>query len=306
MQTAVLLGGLGVFLYGMQQMSTALAVLAKAAPPRAGVWACAAWGAAVAAVVQGSGTVVLLAMSAAQAGALSVPQAMALCWGANLGTTATGHLLRLGSSMDGLPPLLCFGGAMLFLAAKGKPKAIGQAVMALGLTLTGLRSVQTAASPVLAAPLLQRVTAGGASPLALLAAGAALAAVLQSSSAAVALLQAAATGGGLAFGAALPLVAGANLGTCTTALVAGIGFRKGGAPARRVALGHLGFNAFGAGTAVLITAAAGAGLGGTWTAWLCNCPVGFAGVARLQTAFNAVTLAMLLPWLAARDQVRGR
>ena len=307
MALAEFLGGIGLLLYGMQLLADALCALAggtgSAQPPawlrRAGPLRCAMWGAAVTAVAESSGAVTLFAMGAADAGLLTVRQAVAVCWGANLGTTATGQLLKLagGSTLPSgaaLSPLACFGGAALTLFARGKARHAGQAALGFGLTFTGLHGVQAALLPFLrsavGAPLLARLEQPGMA----FAAGAALAAGLQSSSAAVALVQAAAGGGLLRWGTAVPLVMGTDLGTCSTALLAALGFGAEKPAARRVAAGHLLFNLAGC-------------AGGMMVLWLTRdapfwqTAAGFGGVADFQLVFNAVTLAALLPGLG-----RGR
>lgn len=308
MQLATFLGGLGLLLYGMQLLSSALCRLAEhTGRPGgrlrgSGPAACAVWGAAVTAVVQSSGTVTLFAMSAADAGLLTVPQAVALCWGANLGTTATGQLLRLagGAALAKnalLCPLACFCGAALTLMARGRAQAAGQAVLGFGLTFTGLAAIQTAVAPLLQSEAMAGLLARLDHPLFAFAAGAALAAGLQSSSAAVALAQAAAGSGLLRWGTAVPLVMGTDIGTCSTALLAALGFGGPGrsGAARRVAAGHLAFNAAGcAGGALCALALRGAAFWGQSAT--------FGGVADFQTAFNAATLCVLLPVLAARSR----
>lgn len=298
------LGGVGLLLYGMQLLSEALCHLAGVRPGtsgqgsdrlrRAGPVSCAAWGAAITAVAESSGAVTLFAMSAADAGLLTVRQAVAVCWGANLGTTATGQILSLGGSgalnSALLSPLACFGGAALVLFARGKAKTAGQALLGFGLTFTGLSGVQTALLPLLqdgrAARLLARLEQPGVAFLA----GILLAAGLQSSSAAVALAQAAAGSGLLNWGTVVPLVMGTDIGTCSTALLASLGFGKEKPAARRVAAGHLLFN---------LAACAGGWLG-LWLlrdASFWRLPAGFSGVSNFQTAFNGVTLLALLPLL---------
>ena len=300
MKLANFLGGIGLLLYGMQLLSQALCRLAGAqntrapsALQRAGPFACAFWGTAVTAVAESSGAVTLFAMGAADAGLLTVRQAVAVCWGANLGTTATGQLLKLGGQLWDpalFSPLACFGGAALTLFARGKVHAAGQAVLGFGLTFTGLSGVQTAMLPLLqtdaALPLLTRLEQPGFAFLA----GAALATLLQSSSAAVALAQAAASSGLFSWAIAMPLVMGTDLGTCSTALLASLGFGREKPAARRVAAGHLLFN--------LVACTGGwIAFGLTQGAAFWRTPAGIGGIADFQALFNAVTLAALLPLL---------
>jgi phosphate:Na+ symporter len=332
MQVAILLGGLGLFLYGMRLLGAALTQLAAQKQPTRATWGHAsavsgaasgaarpflfpaflrqiARGAVVTAVVQSSGAVALFALSAADAGLLAPFEAIGLCWGANLGTTMTGHLLALASlasseKAHGQPgllpalicPLCCFVGVAMQLitlrrdtAKPSKLALAGQALLGFGLLFTGLDSVQSALASLLRTAWARAFfrAAQTSFPLAF-AFGLLLAVGLQSSSAALGLAQAAASGGGVLYAFALPFVLGINVGTCSTILLAALALnpaQRERKAARQVALGHLGFNLFGC---------AVASLGYLCTAGLpfWQTPAGFHALAWLQTAFNAGTLAL--------------
>jgi phosphate:Na+ symporter len=326
MHGIILLGGLGLFLYGMRLMSEALTRLAAQKQPMRAAWGRTsavsraasgaarpfsfpaflgqiARGAAVTAVVQSSGAVALFALSAADAGLLAPFEAIGLCWGANLGTTMTGHLLALASlgNAHGRPgllpavicPLCCFAGVAMQLrrdeAKPAKRALAGQALLGFGLLFTGLDSVQSALAPLLRTDWARTFfrAAQSSFPLAF-AFGLLLAVGLQSSSAALGLAQAAAAGGGVLYGFALPFVLGINVGTCSTVLLAALALKpaqRGRNAARQVALGHLGFNLFGC-------AAASAGYLFTAGLPFWQMPVNAHALARLQTAFNAGTLVL--------------
>lgn len=313
MQLFTLLGGLGLFLYGMQLLSGALTELSAQGPAALRQRAAAApdgfrrflgqvaRGAGITAVVQSSSAVTMFALSAADAGLLCVPEAIGLCWGANLGTTATGHLLALsragGLFARLLPavlcPLCCFAGAAAQLFAKGRAALWGQALLGFGLLFTGLDGVQDGILPLLTGGRLYALLhTARSSYLAALFLGTVLAAALQSSSAALGLLQTIALSGQLPWSAALPLVLGLNIGTCSTALAACLGAAHDRRAARQVALGHLGFNLAGCAAATLLRAV-------LRDAAFWQQPAGFASLAWLQTAFNGATLAVLLALAAA-------
>jgi phosphate:Na+ symporter len=263
--------------------------------------------------VQSSGAVALFALSAADAGLLAPFEAIGLCWGANLGTTMTGHLLALASlasseKAHGQPgllpallcPLCCFVGVAMQLpspmrrdatksAEPSKRALAGQALLGFGLLFTGLDSVQSALAPLLRTAWARAFfrAAQTSFPLAF-AFGLLLAVGLQSSSAALGLAQAVAGGGGVLYSFALPFVLGINVGTCSTILLAAFALKsspQNGKAARQVALGHLGFNLFGC---------AAASLGYLCTAalpfWQASASSG--ALAWLQTAFNAGTLVL--------------
>ena len=303
-----LAGGLGLFLYGLTLLSRGLTAAAGArllpgraggAGPAPGFGALCRWaalGAGVTAVLQSSGAVTVFAVGAADAGLLPVPLAVALCWGANLGTTATGQLLRLtqaGLCGPALRALCCLAGALLALPRR--TRAGGEALLGLGLTFTGLAAVQAALAPLAQGPVFRAWLGQMQHPLAAFCFGALLSAALQSSSGAVGLVQAAAAGGTLCWRAAVPLVLGINVGTCTTALAAALAARGRRSAARQVAAGHLCFNlagslVFGASALLLARAA-------FWAQ-----PADFAAVADFHTAFNGATLALLLPLAGLRQR----
>lgn len=364
MQLFTLLGGLGLFLYGMQLLSGALTALAagrqtglaggaglpggqavytagsarslgaqkgpangaglpgrqadtaglpgqRALPSRRPAslrcfFAQVARGAGITAVVQSSSAVTMFALSAADAGVLSAMEAIGLCWGANLGTTITGHLLALsragGLFARLLPavlcPLCCFLGSLAQLVSKGRAALWGQALLGFGLLFTGLDGVQSGILPLLTGGRLYDFlhAAQSSYPAALLA-GTLLAAALQSSSVALGLLQTIALSGQLCWEAALPLVLGVNIGTCSTALAACLGAAHDRRAARQVALGHLCFNLVGSGAASLLHVV-------LHDAAFWHAPAGFVSLAWLQTAFNVATLAFFLLLIAALALLR--
>jgi len=309
---ATFLGGLGLLLYGMQLLSGGLCRLAGADRPdrpvftrlhRTGPAGCAVAGALITAVAESSSAVTLFAMSAADAGLLTVRQAVALCWGANLGTTATGQLLKLAGGTTLLSPALlcplcCFAGAGAILFGRGRLRIAGEAGLGLGLTFTGLNSLQTVFLPALRGAGADRLQTWLQHPLPAFGAGVLLAALLQSSSAAVALIQAAAAGGTLPWAAAAPLVMGTDLGTCSTALLAALGFGKEKPAARQVAAGHLLFNLIGCGGGAVCGFC-------VRNAAFWRQAAGFGGVADFQLLFNAATLLVLLPALYCCRSVGG-
>lgn len=261
MQSAVkavsgLLGGLALFLYGMDAMSRAMEagagpglrrVLARATrTPLRGALA----GAAATAVLQSSSAVTVTVIGFVSAGLLGLPQAIAVIFGANVGTTVTAQLTAL--SPGGLVYPVLFAGYLLDAAGRGdRPRALGRAAFSFGLLFLGVDIMGGALEPVAASPRFAALLSqAGSSPGLGLVMGAALTAAVQSSSAAIALLQKLAAqagpdGAGSALGllGALPILLGSNIGTTVTALIAAAGQ---GRDARRVALAHVLFNLGGA------------------------------------------------------------
>ncbi len=251
-----LLGGLALFLYGMGAMSRAMEegagpslrrVLARSTrTPLRGALA----GALATAVLQSSSAVTVTVIGFVSAGLLGLPQAIAVVFGANVGTTVTAQLTALSPDAAVYP--LLFAGAVLEAAGKGeRVRALGRAVFSFGLLLLGVGVMGSALEPVTASPRFTALLArAGDSPALGLVMGAALTAAVQSSSAAIALLQKLAAQAGpdrarsaLGLLGALPMLLGSNIGTTVTALIAGAGQSR---DARRVALAHLLFNLSGA------------------------------------------------------------
>lgn len=315
-----LLGSIGIFLYGMQQLSRALeAICPVSRIPRSSrnrrldsrsFSFCCLRGAAVTAVLQSSGAVTLFALSAARSGLLAVSDAVALCWGANLGTTVTGYLIAFSHAGGGLSrllpavvcPLACFAGVLLYALPRPRAAGCGQALLGFGLLFTGLDGMQAALLPRLGrAEMLPLFSAGSVSPALAFGVGLFLSAALQSSSAALGLLQTFAAGQSLPWRTALPFLLGCNVGTCSTVLLAAMLPGHGRRAARQVAAGHLFFNAaacaFFSPAALLPHAA-------VWGQQSASS----LGIAAAQTLVNAVTLFLLsvLLFLLKQTHVRNR
>ena len=247
-----LMAGLALFFYGMRAMSQALERaggerlrrgLARATGrPLAGALA----GAAATAVLQSSSAVTVMAVGFVNAGLMDLGQAIAVVFGANVGTTVTGQLLAFRpEALTG--PLLLAGLAAAQLADRARTRDAGEAIFGLALLFQGMELMGAAMEPLAASPFW-RWLMGRASGAPLLGAGvgALMTAAMQSSSAAVAVLQrlAAQPGpGGLDLAGAVPILLGSNIGTTVTALIAATG---GSADAKRAALAHALFNLTGA------------------------------------------------------------
>ena len=252
---AGLMGGLAIFLYGMHTMSGALrraagermrrTLAAAAGTPLRGALA----GAAATAVLQSSSAVTVMAVSFTDAGLMDLPQAVAVIFGANVGTTATAQLIALGLE-DCLGPLLLAGLLAYLLGRRGPVRRGGLILFSFALLMEGVRLMGGALAPLAAdACFTARLAELDRRPVLGMVMGAAVTAAMQSSSAAVALLQSLLAQPGpagtaaLSLAGAVPLLLGSNIGTTATALLAAAGRSPN---ARRAALAHLLFNLSGA------------------------------------------------------------
>ncbi len=243
------LGGVGLFLLGMALMTEGLRELAGDSLRRwlerftNSPWTGALTGAGVTAVVQSSSATVVAAVGFVSAGLLTFPQALGVCFGANIGTTATGWLVAIGGfKLDlgqiALPLVLI--GALLRLLGRGRTRAVGSAVAGFGLVFLGIETMKVGLAAFEGAVTPQSFpedTYGGRAQLVVI--GAVLTLVTQSSSAGVAMALAALHAGMLGFGQAAALVIGMDVGTSVTSLIASFG---GGTATRRTGLSHVVYN----------------------------------------------------------------
>jgi phosphate:Na+ symporter len=326
MDLAGFLGGLGSFLFGLYLLSRGLTELAgntrilqkrfstkgyadggKRRMRYPTFLRSAALGAGLTAILQSSGALTVFSVEAVSAGWMPAETAVALCWGANLGTTATGQLLRLSLLPGGLADGMlrngcCFAGGLAALLLHGKAQKAGEAVFGLGLTFTGICAVQAALGPMLQSAAFLAWLAQMENPFAALAFGTLLSAGMQSSSGAIGLIQAVAAQESLPWSTAVPLILGINIGTCSTAFAAALGAQSRRKASLQVAAGHLGFNVSGC---ILVGILALA----TPRAAFWQEHAGFSDIANFHTLFNGGTLVFVIAaagfwfWRRARQEV---
>lgn len=299
------LGGLCLFLFGMQIMAEALqrraggrleGLLRRMTRSR---WAGFFTGLAVTAAVQSSSAAMVMVVGFVNSGMLTLRQAVGVIMGTNVGTTVTPWLLSLGGLEGGgvlgrllrpagFVPLLSLWGIAAYLAGKGSRRDTGQALLGFAVLMQGMEIMTAAVSGLARAEGFRQLFTAFGSPLLGVLAGAVLTAVIQSSSASVGILQALAASGQVTVGAAIPIVMGQNIGTCVTAMLSSVGASRS---ARRAALVHLLFNLTGAGI----------WLGVFWLVKTLAAPaildraVTLPGVAVIHTAFNLLCTAALFP-----------
>ena len=227
-----LLGGLGLFIYGMKLMGDGLEnaageglkkILEKVTKnPVIAVIV----GAVVTMVIQSSSATTVMVVGFVNAGLMNLAQAAGIIMGANIGTTITAQLVAF--KLDEIAPVFVFVGAMMVMFVKGKKRReIGNIILGFGILFVGMGTMSAAMKPLTTLPMFQDIltTVGQHWYLGVIA-GALITAVLQSSSATTGILVALATAGALNIDQALPIIMGCNIGTCITAMLATVGTNK--------------------------------------------------------------------------------
>ncbi len=289
-----LLGGLALFLYGMQMMSNGLEnaagdkmgdILEKLTSNRfIGV----AVGALITAVIQSSSATTVMVVGFVNTGMMTLQQAVWVIMGANIGTTITGQLMTL--DMDMIAPLLAFGGvAMIVFLKKPKIQHIGKVLAGLGILFIGMDMMGEAMKPLEDSEVFVNIMTTFSNPLVGIVAGMIFTALIQSSSATVGILQTLSRAGLLSFNSAVFVLFGTNIGTCITALLAAIGANRS---AKRTTIIHLLFNVIG--TVIFTTVCLLTPLADWVGSWTPGVPD--AQLANMHTFFNVVTTVCLIPF----------
>ena len=232
---------------------------------------------------------------------ITLEQTVGIIMGANIGTTVTAQLLRLGDlSSDNLlfallnpavlGPLLAAVGVVFYMFIRGgKKRIIGQIVLGLGLLFIGMKTMEGAVSGLQELPEFQALFSAFSNPLLGILVGAAVTALLQSSSASMGILQAVSSTGLVYFHTAIPLIMGQNIGTCVTAILSSIGASRN---AKRTAMIHLLFNVMGTAFFLLVLYA-GNGLF-AFPFW--DDVMDMGSIANLHLGFNIGCTLLLLPF----------
>mgnify|MGYP000678945795 FL=1 len=301
-----LIGGLCLFLFGMNLMGQALerragsglrSLLEKMTQNRLmGLLA----GLGVTAVIQSSSATTVMVVGFVNSGLMTLRQSIGVIMGANIGTTVTTWILSLsgieGSSLlvqmfkpSTFTPILALVGIILYMFCKAdKKKDTGMILLGFATLMFGMEAMSSAVSSLRNVPQFREIFLMFSNPILGVLVGAVLTGIIQSSSASVGILQALASTGQVTYGAAIPIIMGQNIGTCVTALLSSIGTNKN---ARRAALVHLNFNVIGATVGIVLfyvvrAVAAPALLGQAASEW---------GIAVAHSIFNILCTAVLLP-----------
>ncbi len=288
-----LLGGLALFLYGMQMMSSGLEAAAGAKMKlvmekiTANRFVGVAMGAIITAVIQSSSATTVMVVGFVNAGMMTLNQAVWIIMGANVGTTITGQLIGLG--IGDMAPIFAFVGVACIVFIKNpRLHHIGQIFAGLGVLFIGMDMMSAAMYPLRSSEEFISLLSQFSNPLLGIAVGALFTAIIQSSSASVAILQTLIATGVLGFDVAVYILFGQNIGTCITAVLASIGT---GRSAKRATLIHLMFNIIG--TSIFTVVCICFPLADWVASWTPDNPM--VQVANMHTFFNVTTTIMLLP-----------
>ena len=289
-----LLGGLALFLYGMQMMSTNLEAAAGSRMKQIlerltanrflGVFV----GAGITAIIQSSSATTVMVVGFVNSHLMTLKQAVWIIMGANIGTTVTGQLIAL--DIGAIAPLIAFAGVALILFVKQKKVQFAGGIIAgLGILFLGMGMMSAAMIPLRDSQHFVNLMTKFSNPFLGILAGAAFTAIIQSSSASVGILQALAVSGLIGLDSAVFVLFGQNIGTCITAVLASIGANR---DAKRTTLIHLIFNVIGTTVFTLIC------LVSPFTQWMASFTPDnpAAQIANVHTLFNIVTTLLLLPF----------
>ncbi len=312
-----MLGGLGLFLFGMSMLGTNLEKVAGGKLEKTlekitnNLFKGILLGIVVTAAVQSSSATTVIVVGLVNAGILKLRGAVGIIMGANIGTTITGQILRL-AELDSnesvsfalelikpttIAPIIIIIGVLLFMVSKNKKRKItGEIFLGFGILFTGMFIMTDAVKPLSELPLFAEIFATLSNPILGVLAGTFITALVQSSSASVGILQALSSTGVITYSSAFPIIMGQNIGTCVTSLLSSIGATKN---ARRAAMVHLYFNVIG--TVVFLSAV-----------YIFQYTVGFAfwndaidmgGIANFHTIFNVVITVVFIPFASLLEKL---
>ena len=300
-----LLGGLSLFLFGMDVMGKALerqaggklqTILAKMS---SNVFKGFLLGLGVTAVIQSSSATTVMVVGFVNSGIMTLKQAVGVIMGSNIGTTVTAWILSL-SGLEGdsfliklfkpstLAPLIGIIGVVMYMGKNEKRKGIGTICLGFMALMTGMDIMGDSMEFLESEPWFAQLMISFSNPIIGILFGAGLTAIIQSSSASVGILQGLCGTGVVTFGSAIPIILGQNIGTCITAIMGAIGANRN---ARRTAMVHLLFNVVGATMFALVFY--GLGMVIEWN--FLNDSVQAWDISLIHTAFNVVATAVLMP-----------
>lgn len=307
LQVVKLLGGLALFLYGMNMMSDALEkragnqlkdILSKLT---SSTFKGFILGLAVTAIIQSSSATTVMVVGFVNSGVMTLRQSVGVIMGANLGTSVTSWILSL-TGIEGnawyvtmfkpttFVPLLVFIGILMFMFLKSsKKKDVGLILIGFSILMYGMDIMSTAVEPLAEMPEFQEVLIMFSNPILGVLVGTIFTAVIQSSSASVGILQALTLTGNVTYATAIPIIMGQNIGTCVSALISSFGATKN---AKRAAVIHLSFNLIS--TIIILPAF-------YLINWIVQFPwfneaISPLGVAVVHTLFKIIALALLMPF----------
>ena len=300
-----LLGGLALFLFGMDVMGKALerqaggklqTILAKMS---SNVFKGFLLGLGVTAVIQSSSATTVMVVGFVNSGIMTLKQAVGVIMGSNIGTTVTAWILSL-SGLEGdsfiiklfkpstLAPLIGIIGVILYMGKNEKRKGIGTIMLGFMALMTGMDIMGDSMEFLESEPWFAQLMISFSNPIVGILFGAGLTAIIQSSSASVGILQGLCGTGVVTYGSAIPIILGQNIGTCITAIMGAIGANRN---ARRTAMVHLLFNVVG--VLIFVVAFYGMGMFIDWK-FLSETAAAW-DIAVIHTCFNVAATIVLMP-----------
>ena len=312
-----LLGGLSLFLFGMNLMGaslekragSSLKILLGKLTSRKILGFLTGMG--VTAVIQSSSATTVMVVGFVNSGLLTLRQAISVIMGANVGTTVTAWILSL-TGLDGdnffvmllkptsFTPILALIGVVLTMMAKSdKKKDVGMILLGFAVLMFGMDTMSGAVAGLEEVPEFRNILLMFSNHVLGVLAGAGLTAIIQSSSASVGILQALSATGQVTYGAAIPIIMGQNIGTCVTAMISSVGANKN---AKRAAVVHLLFNIVG--TAVWL--AVFYGINAVVQFSFVSHSIDQLGIAVVHTAFNILCTALLFPFSGLLEKMACR
>lgn len=301
-----LIGGLCLFLFGMNVMGDALErraggslkkILAKLTKNKMTGFLT---GLAVTSVIQSSSATTVMVVGFVNSGIMTLKQSIGVIMGANIGTTVTAWILSLGGiSSENLfmqllkptsftPILALFGTGMLMFGKTSKKKDTGTILLGFATLMFGMDTMSAAVAGLADVPAFQNMFLMFKNPILGVLVGTILTAIIQSSSASVGILQALSATGQVSYGAAVPIIMGQNIGTCVTALLSSFGTNKN---AKRAAVVHLSFNIIG--TVIWLTVFSI--ISAVFKPVLLDESASYVGIAIAHSLFNIACTVLLLP-----------
>lgn len=302
-----MLGGLALFLFGMNSMGDGLAKLSGGKLENilekltANKIKAVLLGAGVTAVIQSSSATTVMVVGFVNSGIMKLSQAVGVIFGANIGTTATTWILSLSGISSGnffvqflkpssFSPILALVGVILILfSKKDKKKDVGTILISFAILMFGMETMSGAVAGLENNESFIHLFTMFKNPILGLIAGAVLTAAIQSSSASIGILQALCSTGAITFSSALPIILGQNIGTCVTAIISAVGANKN---AKRAAFVHLYFNLIG----TVIFMSVFYGINAFVHFEFLEQSANQLGIAILHTSFNVLATIVLLPF----------
>ncbi len=309
-----MVGGLALFLYGMNLMGDGLS---KASGGRlekilerltSNQIKAVLLGAAVTAVIQSSSATTVMVVGFVNSGVMKLSQTIGIIMGANIGTTITSWILSLSGIESGnffvqllkptsfSPILAIVGVGFLLFSKKEQKKNIGMIMVGFAILMFGMDTMSSSVKPLADVPEFTGILTAFSQPVLGMLAGLILTAVVQSSSASIGILQALCVTGSVTFGTALPIIMGQNIGTCVTAMLSSIGASKN---AKRAALVHLYFNIVGTVVFMVVFYTIN---GFVHFAFLEESATA-AGIAVVHSVFNVCATLVLLPFSGVLEKL---